>query len=77
MVSKTRQKFVYKGPRPLRAARVKAGLTQAAAADLFDVSLNTWQVWERGRPDGPKPPRYWSVWMNFNVGARGEEKRSR
>ena len=41
-------------PRAFRDLRKRLGLTQAAAAELVEVTSNTWARWERGqaRPRG-------------------------
>lgn len=39
-------------PNP-RAARLAAGLTQTAAAQLIGATLRTWQDWEGGRRNMP------------------------
>jgi putative transcriptional regulator len=36
-------------PEAIRAARVAAGLTQRAAADIIHASVRGWEDWEAGR----------------------------
>jgi transcriptional regulator with XRE-family HTH domain len=40
----------------LKNARLAAGLSQAAAADLLDVSKSTYCNWEAGRTEPPTEP---------------------
>lgn len=50
-------------PKRIQAARLKAGLTQAQAADLVGAgSYRTWQDWERGI--NPMPAAEWEL---FNL----------
>jgi DNA-binding transcriptional regulator YiaG len=42
------------GPEEIRAARLRAGLTQVEAAKWVGVTSRTWQRWEAGHSRIPK-----------------------
>lgn len=46
---------VLRSPAALRQARLDAGLTQRAVADLLGVSIKTVQSWEGGWRTMPEP----------------------
>lgn len=48
-------------PAKIKAARLKAGLTQAQAAELMGVATITWQSWERGI--NPIPAMAWELFQ--------------
>lgn len=52
-------------PADILAARIAAGLTQAAAAKSVHVSTNAWQKWEAG-----ERRMHPAMWELFNLKAR-------
>ena len=48
-------------PVEIRAARLAAGLTQAAAAALVQAGLRSWSHWENG--DRRMPAATWELFM--------------
>ena len=56
----------------VKAARVEAGLSQAAAGELVHVNVNTWQQWEAPEVvDGERNPQHRrmhpAVWELFQI----------
>ena len=49
-------------PATIRAARARAGLTQAEAAALVHTTCRVWQQWEAG--DRSMHPAFWELWRD-------------
>lgn len=45
----------------VKTARLSAGLTQKAAAELIEVGTETWRSWERQH--NRMPPSYWKLFL--------------
>jgi DNA-binding transcriptional regulator YiaG len=51
----------------IKAARYRAELTQAKAAELCHVGIRAWQMWEQGLREMPIP--VWELFL-IKIGAR-------
>ena len=56
-------------PQQLKTARLAAGLSQAKAAKLVHVSVNTWQNWEYGQF-----PANLACWELFLIKTKKEQQ---
>src|SRR3954464_9945785 len=54
-------------PAQIKAAREKAGLTQAAAAELVHTTWHTWQKWETPAADANNRRMLPAIWELFQV----------
>ena len=55
-------------PADIRAARLRAGLTQAQAGEIIGAKRRAWQEWEGGRRNMPA-----AKWELFQIKVKGQK----
>jgi DNA-binding transcriptional regulator YiaG len=73
--NRSRKASPAKNPKPMdiKKARIKAGLSQTAAAELLYTSVGTWQQWESEEGTDAHRRMHPAFWELFQIKAKALE----